>query len=96
MILLQILGTSFLGGIFSKVFSAATSNLTNHEEGAVKMNSKEQKRLVITRKLMDNAKERIDLSSELEQDLENLGLQRRMKQLELESKFLENQNDELV
>ncbi|MHA2960138.1 hypothetical protein ACEWPB_15935 [Priestia megaterium] len=60
------------------------------------MNSKEQKRLVITRKLMDNAKERIDLSSELAQDLENLGLQRRMKQLELESKFLKNQNNELI
>ncbi|AUO13574.1 hypothetical protein C0569_20480 [Priestia megaterium] len=60
------------------------------------MNSKEQKRLVITRELMDNAKERIDLSSELEQDLENLGLQRRMKQLELESKFLKNQNNELI
>ncbi|MEE3897073.1 hypothetical protein [Priestia megaterium] len=60
------------------------------------MNSKEQKRLAITRELMGNAKERTDLSSELEQDLENLGLQRRMKQLELESKFLENQNDELV
>ncbi|CAH0322936.1 hypothetical protein CON11_27565 [Priestia megaterium] len=60
------------------------------------MNSKEQKRLVITRKLMDNAKKRIDLSSELEQDLENLGLQRRMKQLELESKFLKNQNNELI
>ena len=45
---------------------------------------------------MDNAKERIDLSSELEQDLENLGLQRRMKQLELESKFLKNQNNELI
>ncbi|PVE74890.1 hypothetical protein DC421_15590 [Priestia megaterium] len=60
------------------------------------MNSKEQKRLVITRELMDNVKERIDLSSELEQDLENLGLQRRMKQLELESKFLKNQNNELI
>lgn len=60
------------------------------------MNSKEQRRLVITRKLMDNAKERIDLSSELEQDLENLGLQRRMKQLELESKFLKNQNNERI
>ncbi|MFK7681930.1 hypothetical protein [Priestia megaterium] len=60
------------------------------------MNSKKQKRLVITRKLMDNAKERIYLSSELEQDLENLGLQRRMKQLELESKFLKNQNNELL
>ena len=72
------------------------SNLTSQEEGAVKMNSKEHKRLVITRKLMDNAKERIDLSSELEQDLENLGLQRRMKKLELESKFLKNQNNELI
>ncbi|KRD82531.1 hypothetical protein ASE51_23370 [Bacillus sp. Root147] len=60
------------------------------------MNSKKQKRLVITRKLMDNTKERIDLSSELEQDLENLGLQRRMKQLELESKFLKKQNNELI
>ncbi|WVE38696.1 hypothetical protein U5A85_09860 [Priestia megaterium] len=60
------------------------------------MNSKKQKRLVITRKLIDNAKERIDLSSELEQDLENSGLQRRMKQLELESKFLKNQNNELL
>ena len=72
------------------------SNLASHEEGVVKMNSKKQKRLVITRKLMDNTKERIDLSSELEQDLENLGLQRRMKQLELESKFLKNQNNELL
>ncbi|AJI22133.1 hypothetical protein H8R29_09125 [Priestia megaterium] len=60
------------------------------------MNSKEQKRLATTRKQMENAKEQIDLSSELEQDLENLGLQRRMKQLELESKFLKNQNDELL
>jgi len=72
------------------------SNLASHEKGVVKMNSKKQKRLVITRKLMDNAKERIDLSSELEQNLENLGLQRRMKQLELESKFLKNQNNELL
>ncbi|MGG0588480.1 hypothetical protein ABEY80_01445 [Priestia megaterium] len=53
------------------------------------MNSKEQKRLATTR-------EQTDLSSELEQDLENLGLQRRMKQLELESKYLKNQNDELL
>jgi hypothetical protein len=45
---------------------------------------------------MGNDEERTNLSSELEQDLENLGLQRRMKQLELESKFLKNQNDELV
>jgi len=45
---------------------------------------------------MGNAKERADLSSELEEDLENLGLQRRMKQLELESKFLKNQNDKLA
>lgn len=72
------------------------SNLASHKEGAVNMNSKEQKRLATTRELMGNAKERTDLSSELEQDLENLGLQRRMKQLDLESKFLENQNDELV
>ncbi|MGF9947303.1 hypothetical protein ABEX44_29365 [Priestia megaterium] len=60
------------------------------------MNSKEQKRLATTRELRGNAKERTDLSSELEQDLENLGLQRRMKQLELESKFLKNQNDKLA
>ncbi|MQR86285.1 hypothetical protein GFV16_10215 [Bacillus megaterium] len=60
------------------------------------MNPKEQKKLVITKKLMDNAKARIDLSSELEQDLENLGLQRRMKQLELERKFLKTQNNELI
>lgn len=96
MVFSQILGTSFLGKLFLQVFSCARSNLTSHEEGAVNMNSKEQKRLVITRKLMDNAKERIDLSSELAQDLENLGLQRRMKQLELESKFLKNQNNELI
>jgi hypothetical protein len=72
------------------------SNLASHKEGAVNMNSKEQKRLATTRELMGNAKERTDLSSELEQDLENLGLQRRMKQLELESKFLKNLNDEIV
>jgi hypothetical protein len=72
------------------------SNLESHKEGAVNMNSKEQKKLATTRELMRNAKEQTDLPSELEQDLENLGLQRRMKQLELESKFLENQNDELV
>jgi hypothetical protein len=45
---------------------------------------------------MDNAKKRLDLSYELEQDLENLGLQRRMKQLELESKLLKKQNNELA
>ncbi len=72
------------------------SNLASHKKGAVNMNSKEQKRLATTRKQMENAKEQIDLSSELEQNLENLGLQRRMKQLELESKFLKNQNDELL
>ncbi|NEW04305.1 hypothetical protein GYH73_029470 [Bacillus megaterium] len=60
------------------------------------MNSKEQKRLATTRELMENAKEQTDLSSELEQHLENVGLQRRMKQVELESKFLKNQNDELL
>ncbi|RDZ08956.1 hypothetical protein C3744_25300 [Priestia megaterium] len=59
------------------------------------MNSKEQKRLATTRELMENAKERIDSSSELEKDLENLRIQRRMKQLELESKFLK-MNDETV
>ena len=72
------------------------SNLASHKEGAVNMNSKKQKRLATTREQMGNAKEKTDLSSELEQDLENLELQRRMKQLELESKFLKNQNDELV
>ncbi len=72
------------------------SNLASHKKGAVNMNSKEQKRLATTRKSMDKAKERTGLSSELEQDLENLGLQRRMKQLELESKFLKNLNDEIV
>ena len=72
------------------------SNLASHKEGAVNMNSKEQKKLATTRELMRNAKEQTDLPSELEQDLENLGLQRRMKQLELESKFLKNQNDELL
>ncbi|WP_176586570.1 hypothetical protein [Priestia megaterium] len=60
------------------------------------MDSREQKRLTTTREEMENARERTDLSSELEQDLENLGLQRRMKQLELENKFLKKQNDELV
>ena len=69
------------------------SNLASHKKGAVNMNSKEQKRLATTREQMENAKEQTDLSSELEQDLENLGLQRRMKQLELESKYLKNQND---
>ncbi|MGX1373196.1 hypothetical protein RKD56_000274 [Priestia megaterium] len=72
------------------------SNLASHKKGAVNMNSKEQKRLATTREQMENAKEQTDLSSELEQDLENLGLQRRMKQLELESKYLKNQNDELL
>ncbi|MED3931637.1 hypothetical protein ABEY43_09820 [Priestia megaterium] len=60
------------------------------------MNSKEQKRLATSREQTRNTIEQTDLSSELEQDLENLGLQRRMKQLELESKFLKNQNDELL
>jgi hypothetical protein len=50
------------------------SNLASHKKGAVNMNSKEQKRLATTRKQMENAKEQTDLSSELEQDLENLGL----------------------
>jgi len=71
------------------------SNLANHEEGAVNMDPKQQKRLSITRELMENAKERIDLSYELEQNSENLGLQRRMKQLDLESKLLKKQKNEL-
>jgi len=81
---------------FLQDFPPAISNLESHRRGAVNMNSKEQKRLATTRELMENAKEQTDLSSELEQDLENVGLQRRMKQLELESKFLKNQNDELL
>jgi len=81
---------------FLQDFLPAISNLESHRKGDVSINSKEQKRLAMTRELMKNAKERTDLSSELEQGLENLGLQRRMKQLELESKFLKNQNDELV
>ncbi|MBU8688897.1 hypothetical protein KM918_16395 [Priestia megaterium] len=59
------------------------------------MNPKDQKRSEITRELMENAKEQIDSSSELEQNLENLGLQRRMKQLDLESKLLKKPNNEL-
>ncbi|MGB8272109.1 hypothetical protein [Priestia megaterium] len=56
------------------------------------MNLKDQfyeneKRIAITRKLMENARERIKLSSELEKELENLELQRRMRQLEMESKY---------
>ncbi|MCR8925446.1 hypothetical protein NLI92_000728 [Priestia megaterium] len=60
------------------------------------MDQKQEKRLAITRELMENAKKRIDLSYELEQDLENLGLQRRMKQLNLEGKLLKKQNNELA
>jgi len=60
------------------------------------MDQKQEKRLAITRELMENAKKRIDLSYELEQDLENVGLQGRMKQLDLESKLLKNQNNELA
>ncbi len=81
---------------FLKDFPLAISNLESQRKGAINMNSKEQKRFATTREQTENAKERTDLSSELEQDLENLGLQRRMKQLELENKFLKKQNDELV
>lgn len=81
---------------FLQDFPPAISNLESHGKGAVNMDSREQKRWATTREQTENAKERADLSSELEQDLENLGLQRRMKQLELESKFLKNQNDELL
>jgi hypothetical protein len=80
---------------FLQDFSPVMSNLASHREGAVNMNSKDQKRSEITRELMENAKEQIDSSSELEQNLENLGLQRRMKQLDLESKLLKKQNNEL-
>ncbi|MDF2013299.1 hypothetical protein [Priestia megaterium] len=60
------------------------------------MDPKQEKKLAITRELMENAKRRIDLSYELEQDLENLGLHRRMKQLNLENKLLKKQNNELA
>lgn len=60
------------------------------------MDSKQEKRLAITKELMENAKKRIDLSYESGQDLERLGLQRRMKQLDLESKLLKKQNEELA
>ncbi|MDH2363769.1 hypothetical protein [Priestia megaterium] len=60
------------------------------------MDPKQEKKLAITRELMENAKEQIDLSFGLEQDLENLGLQRRMKQLDLESKLLKKQNNKLA
>jgi hypothetical protein len=66
------------------------------KEGAINMDRKQEKRLAITRELMENAKKRIDLSYELEQDLENLGLQRRMKQLDLENKLLKKQNNKLA
>ncbi|MBD8847829.1 hypothetical protein [Priestia megaterium] len=56
---------------------------------------KNEKRLTITRELMKNAKQRIKLSSELEKELNNLELQRRMRQLEFESKVLKQQEKEL-
>ncbi|MDM8147269.1 hypothetical protein [Priestia megaterium] len=56
---------------------------------------KNEKRLTITRELMENAKQRIKLSSGLEEELNNLELQRRMRQLELESKVLKQQEKEL-
>ncbi|MED3855667.1 hypothetical protein P4607_30635 [Priestia megaterium] len=64
------------------------------------MNLKDQfyeneKRIAITGKLMENARERIKLSSELEKELENLELQRRMRQLEMKSKLLKQQEKEL-
>ena len=87
---------AFLGKcVFLQDFSSAMSNLANHGEGAVNMNSKEQNILANTGKIIGKAKERTGLSSELEQDLENLGLQRRMKQLDLENKLLKKQNNEL-
>jgi hypothetical protein len=72
------------------------SNLTKRGKGAINMDRKQEKRLAITRELMENAKKRIDLSYELEQDLENLGLQRRMKQLDLENKLLKKQHNKLA
>ena len=76
------------------------SNVASRGEGAVNMNLKDQfdkneKRLALTRELMENAKQRIKLSSELEKELNNLELQRRMRQLELESKVLKQQEKEL-
>ncbi|MDC7783550.1 hypothetical protein [Priestia megaterium] len=76
------------------------SNIASHGEGAVNLNLKDQfdkneKRLTITRELMENAKQRIKLSSELEKELNNLELQRRMRQLEFESKVLKQQEKEL-
>ncbi|MBT2259727.1 hypothetical protein [Priestia megaterium] len=56
---------------------------------------KNEKRLAITRELMENARQRIKLSSKLEKELNNLELQRRMRQLELESKVLKQQEKEL-
>jgi hypothetical protein len=44
---------------------------------------------------MENARQRIKLSSKLEKELNNLELQRRMRQLELESKVLKQQEKEL-
>ncbi|MEB2277367.1 hypothetical protein LAV82_25440 [Bacillus sp. ILBB4] len=69
------------------------SNIASHGEGDV--NTNHEKRLTITRELMENAKQRIKLSSELEKELNNLELQRRMRQLELESKVLKQQEKEL-
>jgi hypothetical protein len=82
--------------MFLQDFSSAMSKLTKRGKGAINMDQKQEKRLAITRELMENAKKRIDLSYELEQDLENLGLQRRMKQLNLEGKLLKKQNNELA
>lgn len=82
--------------MFLQDFSSAMSNLTKRGKGAINMDQKQAKRLAITRELMENAKKRIDLSYELEQDLENLELQRRMKQLNLEGKLLKKQNNELA
>ncbi|MBY0090322.1 hypothetical protein SAMN04487776_11277 [Priestia megaterium] len=56
---------------------------------------KNEKRLALTRELMENARQRIKLSSKLEKELNNLELQRRMRQLELESKVLKQQEKEL-
>jgi hypothetical protein len=56
---------------------------------------KNEKRLALTRELMENARQRIKLSSKLEKELNNLELQRRMRQLEIESKVLKQQEKEL-
>lgn len=76
------------------------SNVASHGEGSVRMSLEGQfnnnKRIAITRKLIENARQRINLSLELEKELDNLELQRRMRQLELEGKVLKQQEKGLA